>query len=273
MDPRNWLNEREIFMFETLGYDAETHTREAVERTLAGTFMANASYDGGTNGFSALVADVGRRLGVNPVFLAGRLASEQGNGSAQAFGTIGDALAAYATNRSDRIGNAVIWGKTYTRDGARTRKALARGRAAYNGFYNFFNFRACGLGLFEIKYNAWAEATSKETRERYLGPWNTQARAIEGGSIKIKERYIDTHRHTRYLQKFSVLAEAADYRWKQYMQNIAAPLVEARNTAKAYAAADALDAPCRFLIPVYRGMPKKSCPDPAKGNSIYSSLK
>ena len=151
-------------------------------------------------------------------------------------------------------------------------QVLAKGAAAYNGYYNFFNFRAYGLGVFEIKYNAWVEATADETRAKYLGPWDTQAKAIEGGAMKIKERYIDTHRHTRYFQKFSVLPAAKDFRWKQYMQNIAAPLVEARNTAKAYGAADTLDAPYRFLIPVYIAMPKSRCPDPARGNSIYSPL-
>ena len=270
MDARNFLNAREIFMFETLGFDGDSQTPEAVEKTLSKTFMAGACYDGGASRFSELVFEVGQRLGVSPVFLAGRLASEQGCGSPQSLGTIGDALVAYSTNVTGKVGNAVIWGKRFTKDGAETRKVLAKGAAAYNGFFNFFNFRAYGLGTFEIKYNAWVEATAEETRQKYLGPWNTQAKAIEGGSMKIKERYVDTHRHTRYLQKFSVLPEAGDFRWKQYMQNIAAPLVEARNAAKAYAAAKTLEAPYRFLIPVYRKMPKGESPDPAKGKSVYS---
>ena len=271
MDPRNWLNEREIFMFETLQFDAKAQTLEAVEKTLSKTFMAKAKCGGAKGTFAELLMDVGRKLGVSPVFLAGRLASEQGNGTPQASGTLGDCLFALATNRADRVGNADVWGKRFTRSGAATKKVLARGAAAYNGYYNFFNFRAYGLGIFEIKYNAWVEATADETRAKYLGPWNTQTKAIEGGAMKIKERYIDTHRHTRYFQKFSVLPAAKDFRWKQYMQNIAAPLVEARNTAKAYAAAGTLDAPYRFLIPVYVAMPKKPCPDPADGKSIYSS--
>lgn len=270
LDVRNFLNERDIFMFETLGYDAASQKREAVERMLAKTFMSGACYDGGTRTFAELIEATGRRLGVSPVFLAGRLASEQGSGSVQAFGTIGDALERYATNESGRVGNAVIWGKRFAKDGESTKKVLARGKGAYNGFYNFFNFRAYGLGLFEIKYNAWVEATAKETVERYGGPWNTQRRAIEGGARKIKERYVDTHRHTRYLQKFSVLPAAGVFRWKQYMQNIAAPLVEARSTYQAYDAAGTLDAPYRFLIPVYRGMPKTPSPDPADGRSVYS---
>jgi len=270
MDPRNFLNPRDVFMFETLEYDAASQTTEAVERVFAQTFMSKARCDGGERTFAEVVTDVGRRLGVSPVFLAGRLASEQGVGAPQSFGTIGDALFSYATNATDKVGDAVIWGKRFTKDGENTKKVLALGRAAYNGHYNFFNFRAYGLGLFEIKYNAWVEATSEEAKAKYLGPWTTQARAIEGGSMKIKERYIDTCRHTRYLQKFSVLKAAGDFRWKQYMQNIAAPLVEARNTSRAYEAAGTLRAPYRFLVPVYRGMPKKPSPDPALGRSVYS---
>ena len=270
MDPRNWLNARDIFMFETLGFDAASQTPEAVEQMLSKTFMAKAKVDGGKQTFAELVHATGSKLGVSPVFIAGRLASEQGLGSAQSLGTIGDTLFAYATNQTGKVGNADVWGKRFTKDSQATKEVLAKGRAAYNGFYNFFNFRAYGRGTFEIKYNAWVEATSEETKARYLGPWNTQTKAIEGGSMKIKERYIDTLRHTRYLQKFSVLPLAGEFRWKQYMQNIAAPLVEARNTAKAYEAAGTLDAPYRFLIPVYRQMPKSASPDPAKGRSIYS---
>ena len=270
MDPRNWLNERDIFMFETLSFDAASQTPDAVEQTLSKTFMAKAKVDGGKQTFAELVHATGSRLGVSPVFIAGRLASEQGLGSAQSLGTIGDSLFAYATNLTGKVGNADVWGKRFTKDSQATKAVLAKGRAAYNGFYNFFNFRAYGRGTFEIKYNAWVEATSEETKAKYLGPWNTQAKAIEGGSMKIKERYIDTSRHTRYLQKFSVLPAAGEFRWKQYMQNIAAPLIEARNTAKAYEAADTFDAPYRFLIPVYKKMPKSVSPDPAKGRSIYS---
>ena len=270
MDPRNFINERDVFMFETLGFDGRSQTHDAVERALSTTFMSKACYDGGTRKFSELIMEVGKKLGVSPVFLAGRLASEQGSGSVQARGTIGDSLVELYTNTSDRVGNAIIWGKNYTLGSASTTAVMAKGKATYNGYYNFFNFRAYGLGLFEIRYNAWREATSKETCEKYLGPWNTQARAIEGGSIKIKEMYVDTHRHTRYLQKFSVSPKAGKFRWKQYMQNIAAPLIEARNTSKAYEAVDALDEPYRFIIPVYKSMPGKPSEDPAQGRSVYS---
>ncbi len=270
LDPRNFLNERDIFMFETLGFDAASQTSEAVARTLEKTFMNGVKVDNGKTTFAEFVHETGKKLGVSPVFLAGRLASEQGAGSVQAFGQIGEALTMYWTNKTDKIGNAVIWGKRFTRTNAATTNVMAKGKNAYNGYYNFFNFRAYGRGLFEIKYNAWVEATCDETRQKYLGPWNTQAKAIEGGSRKIKELYISTCRHTRYLQKFSVLPKAGAFRWKQYMQNIAAPLSEARTTFRAYEAADTLESPYCFLLPVYRNMPARPSPDPARGRSVYS---
>lgn len=270
MDPRNFLNESEIFMFETLEFDERSQTLEIVERALAKTFMANSCYDGGKRTFSELLVDVGRRLGISPVFLAGRLASEQGAGTVQAQGRIGDSLVALHTNKAGRVGGAMVWGKTYTRDAPATAAVVAKGAAHYNGYYNFFNIGAYGQGLFEIRYNAWREAASEETRKKYLGPWKTQARAIEGGAKLIRERYVASCRHTRYLQKFSVAKEAGEFRWKQYMQNIAAPLVEARNVGKAYKEAGEIDTPFRFIIPVYVGLPAEPCPDPAAGRSVYS---
>jgi len=273
MDPRNFLDEAGVFMFESLEYNAAAHTREAVERALERSFMGGTNYDGGSRRFSELLLDVGRELKVSPVFLAARLAIEQGSGTVQGLGVIGDSLVSLSTNSADRIGNAQVWGNVYRRDGAKTKAVVSKGAAAYNGVYNLFNIGACGLGLFEIRYNAWREATSDEVCRRYCGPWTSQERAIRGGATKVKERYLDTLRHTRYFQKFSVLPAAGSFRWKQYMQNIAAPLSEARNTFRAYDAADQLDAPHRFLIPLYADMPSEPAPDPAAGRSVYSPVR
>ena len=273
MDPRNFLDEDGIFMFESLGYNESAQGRAAVEQALSGTFMADAPVDGGPRKFSELILATGRKLGISPVFIAARLASEQGKGSPQAFGTIGDLLVDLYTNGTERIGKAVVWGKTFAKDGTKTAAVVARGREFYNGHYNLFNIGAYGSGVFEIKYNAWKEAVSEETCAKYCGPWTSQERALRGGAARIKEKYVDTHRYTRYFQKFSVVPAAGAFRWKQYMQNIAAPLVESRNTCKAYEAAGTLDAPYRFVIPVYVGMPERPCPDPANGKSVYSTAK
>jgi len=270
LDPRNFFNECDVFMFESLEFNAHAHTLAATEGALAKSFMSHAKYDGGKRNFAELMLEVGRELGVSSVFLAARLAIEQGNGTVQGLGKIGDSLVELHTNRLDRVGRSTVWGRSFPKDGAKVRAVVKKGAAHYNGVYNLFNMGACGSGLFEIRYDAWCEATGEEACRKYEGPWTSQEKAIRGGARKVREMYIDTSRHTRYFQKFSVATESGDYRWKQYMQNIAAPLKESRTTRRAYRTAGTLNAPHRFVVPVYRGMPTAPCPDPAKGKSTYS---
>lgn len=273
MDPRNFLNESEIFMFETLAFDRASQPRRAVERALSGSFMHEATYDGSGRKYSELLSEIGEQLNVSAVFLASRLKSEQGGGTVQAKGTIGDSLVALYSNAADRVRGNRVWGGAYSRNGTNTAAVIAAGAAAYNGHYNFFNIGAFGTGVFEIRLNAYRETVSAETCRRYLGPWTSQEKAIRGGALKIKERYVDGGRQTRYLQKFSVNPQAGSSRWRQYMQNIAAPLMESRSTSAAYAESGAMDAPYRFIIPVYAEMPESPCPDPARGNSVFSATK
>jgi len=272
MDPRNFLNDTEVFMFETLGYNAAAHTVAAIDTALTGSFMKNAGHDGGTETFAALLRRLGAQYDTSPVFLAGRLLQEQGNGTVQARGTIGTSLMELYADEDGVVGSSVIWGSRYTKTSANTLAIVAQGAAAYNGYYNFYNIKASGSGLFEIRYNAYLEATEAATVQNYGGPWNTQEKAIAGGTKKMKENYIDSLRHTRYLQKYSV-HPASSKRWSQYMQNVGSPITEARATRKAYLSAGTLDAPWHFVIPVYLSMPAEACPDPANGNSVYSPTK
>ena len=47
LDPRNFLDEQSIFMFESLAYDSEFHTLASVRQALSNTFMGNTTkYDG-----------------------------------------------------------------------------------------------------------------------------------------------------------------------------------------------------------------------------------
>ena len=126
---------------------------------------------------------------------------------------------------------------------------------------------AAGTGIFEIRYNAWKEA--HDAPEKYCGPWTTQEKAIRGGTVKMREKYIDSCRYTSYLQKFNV-SPASPNRWVPYMQIIGAPIDEARSTRKAYEASQSLESAFRFVIPVFRAMPNAPCPDPANGQSRYS---
>lgn len=91
MDPRNFLNEQRIFMFESQAYNKSLHTIPGVEAILKGSYMSNAYVDNTTTTFSSAIMDGAIYSGVSPYFLASRIRQEVGSGrSALVKGTYPD---------------------------------------------------------------------------------------------------------------------------------------------------------------------------------------
>ena len=80
MDPRNFLNENDIFMFEALTYEAY-QSEEVVEAALANSFMANTQVPGESYTYAWLFCWIGEKYNINPVALASRVRQEQGAGT------------------------------------------------------------------------------------------------------------------------------------------------------------------------------------------------
>lgn len=75
MDPRNFLNEDRVYMFEDLSYQPDYQTSAVVSKVLSGSKLPE-------NGFTAkLFVDAGSIYGISPVFLAARARQETGGGS------------------------------------------------------------------------------------------------------------------------------------------------------------------------------------------------
>ena len=131
MDPRNFLNEDYIFMFEGLSYN-DNQTLQGVQSILSGTFMMKdiVDSDGSTLKYAESFLEIGRKTGVSPYHLAARVRQEQGTS-----GT-----------------NAMIAG-TYK---------------GYEGYYNYFNYGAYGstatavlrTGLIFAKTQGWSTRLS-----------------------------------------------------------------------------------------------------------------
>ena len=102
VDPRNFLSENGIFMFEKLTYNSAYHTEAGVQNILNGTFM-EGTYDGEKT-YASLFVEAGISSGVSPFMLAARVKQEQGT-----------------TGKSGSISG------TYS---------------GYEGIYNFFNIGA-----------------------------------------------------------------------------------------------------------------------------------
>lgn len=109
MDPRNFLKEDAVFMFEYLGYSEEVHSKEGIESILKGSFMYDTYVDGKEEKkFSDVILEAGIRYSISPYFIASRIIQEVGT----------------------------------------TRSSLVLGTypnyPQYNGYYNFYNISATG---------------------------------------------------------------------------------------------------------------------------------
>ncbi|MBE7065069.1 MAG: hypothetical protein E7384_04555 [Ruminococcaceae bacterium] len=267
MDPRNFINEKDVFMFESLEYNSSIHTKAGVEAVLSDTFMASSKGKiDGTNTFADIIYSKGVELNVNPIYLANRIIFEQGpeGRSPLANGTLGTTMWNYYSDTANRwsptatnSSGQIIWGGSY--DNINYTEAELKAR---DGLYNFYNMGAFGTGAFAIYMNASNECIEEG--------WTSKAAALSGGIVKVYNRYIAGYQHTPYFQKFNTHPGSDRNFWGQYMQDISGALKAARSAYADYNTTGGLEAAHKFVIPVYGGMPAEACPDPAGGLSYYS---
>ena len=73
LDPRNFLLEDRIFMFENLSFNGKVHTKEGVAAIIRGSFMDTPDYD-----YAQAIYEAGKTANVSPYFLASRILQEMG---------------------------------------------------------------------------------------------------------------------------------------------------------------------------------------------------
>ncbi len=194
MDPRNFLNDPGIFMFESLSYTEGAYTESGVSAILKNTFMAGEYTCPDTKegkSYPTTFLEAGQASGVSPYHLASRAKQEQGSkGNALGKGTV----------------------------------------AGYEGYYNFFNIGAFATSTGGATLNG-AKYASKSGS--YGRPWTNQYKAICGGAKFLGSSYINKGQDTIYFQKFNV-ANGANLYNHQYMSNVKAPASEASIMKKAY---------------------------------------
>ena len=133
MDPRNFLNETDIFQFESLSFN-KLQTKSGVNAILSGTFMAKTVTDSDktTLNYADSFMKIGELTGVSPYHLASRVRQEQGlNGT-----------------------SSLISG-TYK---------------GYEGYFNYFNVGAAGVTSTLVIQNglAYAKKAGWDTRYKSL---------------------------------------------------------------------------------------------------------
>ena len=237
MDPRNFLNENDIFMFESLTYE-KYQEEDVVEAALANTFMANTNVPGEEYTYAWLFCWIGEKYDINPVALASRVRQEQGAGTSD-----------------------LISGKY----------------SGYEGLYNYFNIQATGSTKDEIIKNGLKEAKTGSTIMMpdgtvSSGAWDTPSKAVIGGSLKFANLYILKNQNTLYAQKFDYDGKYNGKYWHQYMTNIMAPYSEGNQVRRLYSKSGQMENSFVFLIPVYDERPTES-PKPQERKNQNSCLK
>lgn len=106
VDPRNFINEKQIFMFESQSYNSDLHSKTGIEKMLKGTFMENALADSENNKtYGDAFLDAAVSNNISPYVLISRVIQEIGaQGSTIVSGTV----------------------------------------KGYEGYYNFYNINAAG---------------------------------------------------------------------------------------------------------------------------------
>lgn len=231
MDPRNFLDDQQIFMFETMSYD-ESQSREVVAGILHGCFMQDGKgYD--YNGKHYLYVDTfmeaGEIANVSPYILASRSRQEVGGGA-----------------------NSNVTGNSNYIQGEKV--------------YNFFNIGAYASANGNAVANGLKYAAQTDTE--LLRPWTSPWLAIVGGAKFLAKEYIARGQNTDYFQKFNVVS--APYHQHQYMGNIQAPCSEGISRYGSYNDLGMLKNEFTFIIPVYKDMPAQASPMPIEaGNPNY----
>ena len=250
MDPRNFLNERDIFMFENQYVNeslADVNYTNAVISLFKGKFIYQEIPDLPTFITNAKVS------GVSPIAIASRIKQELGNGKLTSGKYSGKLYSAISGDYFDRYGLV--------------------NDLNLNHYYNFYNYGAADscssitqCALLYAYRKGWGGTGDK---------YNDRQTAITGGASIIKSSYLDAGQYTAYFQKFNVAPDKASSMYiHQYMTNVRAPYSEANIIYQAYNSLNILNSKFVFYIPVFNDgtLPEKTSLPTNDDNKNYGDI-
>lgn len=294
LDPRNYLNEKNIFAFEQLSYNSTLDNKTIVRSILKNTWLDTDTYAG-------YFVEAGKNKNVSPGVLAARVKQEGGSNKTYA-GVSGTVSNYWNVTNSGYICSGSTYGTlngsyfkiksgiyVNVRAGAGTNKNKLKypngnaitvnsndsiklvsttkytGDGCRNGWYKVRVNKSL-KGIYNF-YNIGAYGDNPVLRglaaaAGYVDdldgtPWNTRYKAIKNGASFVANGYINRGQDTLFYQKFDVDPNTTYYdRYShQYMTNILAPASESLSTYRSYKDLGILRKKLVFKIPVYNSMP------------------
>ena len=116
IDPRNYLNSKNIFTFESLSYESSFQNSGIVDKILGNSFMPNLYKKYSSNPYTDAFIEAAGTYNVSPIHLASRILQEQGiNGSSTGLGTYKGYENIFNFYNIKAVGNdpsvALLWAK------------------------------------------------------------------------------------------------------------------------------------------------------------------
>lgn len=290
LDPRNWLNEKYIFQFESIKKSDAVQYVSSVNAILKNTWMANSKinyFD--TQGISKTVTEVNtyadamikasNDTNMSANYIAAKIRQENGGATYSATAVCGTRppfqgifnyfnIGAYTT-AMDGLAWAAGFLKankdTVLYDGTNATASpivtVSNGqRMTYvkedGEYYRVTLYNELGNGKYEDKETGYILKSDVNTT--YMGnygrPWTDPNKAIYYGAKYIANGYL-TYQYTMYLQKFNVNAQSGNLYRHEYMTNVSGAASEGYHLYSGYSNAGLLNSAHTFYIPVFNNMP------------------
>lgn len=290
LDPRNWLNEKYIFQFESIKKSDAVQSVSSVNAILKKTWMANSKinyFD--TQGISKTVTEVNtyadamikasNDTNMSANYIAAKIRQENGGATYSATAVCGTRppfqgifnyfnIGAYTTAM-----DGLAWAAGFlkankdtvlydsTNATASPIVTVSNGqRMTYvkedGEYYRVTLYNELDNGKYEDKETGYILKSDVNTT--YMGnygrPWTDPNKAIYYGAKYIANGYL-TYQYTMYLQKFNVNAQSGNLYRHEYMTNVSGAASEGYHLYSGYSNAGLLNSAHTFYIPVFNNMP------------------
>ena len=235
MNPLNFLDEQNIFMFESayINENIKPYYSDLARK------MSNSTLLGFIPDLPNYINVASPESGASATFLAARIRVELGTGKLSSGAYAGQLQSALSGNYTTR------YGYKYTGSGF----SKTSGTSVDN-YYNFYNIGASdGDGVTQ-------RALAYAFKQGWGGPQYDQPTArqvaVTGGAKWTYNYYINVGQETMYFNKFNFNPKSTHAAsTHQYMTNVEAPVSEGKTLYNAYNSLGKLSLGFKFVIPVY----------------------
>lgn len=302
LDPRNFLNEVNIFQFLEISYNEKIHTIDGIKSAVKGTFLDNTvtykvfemkevpveepevtEEDTTTDTTENVTSD---NIVDNTLTIEQTTTENSNEEQAKITTTeekqekvkteLKEVEVEYTKHYAEIILEAAkqsnmspysIVTKIIQEVGTKGSSSVSGTYEGYKGYYNFYNLGAYDSGNAIV--NGLKYARDKQ--------WNNQYVAIIEGAKEIANSYTNAGQNTAYFYKWDVVGtkilgsgetqkvSGSNMFWHQYMTNVQDPTSQSKSLYNTYAKNNVLDKALNFIIPIYENMP-------ANNNSLPSGL-